>query len=740
MNHPKRLFPHEMHHHPAYFYYLYAVAGLGLLSILYAFWQLPKEATNHQWLILAILTVVTSTFSIKIPAVNSKITIGDTLILTNTVLFGPAAGTLTAGLDGIVGSLYARTKSRRLEYMCFNVGTMATSALTSGTIFFYLLGRGTLYTGPTPSFSEILFPLGALGFIHYLCNSGSVATIVALEQRKSIREIWLDSFLWSSITYLAGAATAGFTAVRLGTFTPQVFAVILPVLLAVYFTYKTYLDKVREVRSLAYYDSLTSLPNRVLFVEHLNQALEHARHGKQNVAIMFLDLDNFKRINDTYGHCFGDLLVQSVAVRLARSVRADERDAHAQIHPQDVVIGRFGGDEFTVLLTGVKSPEDAAKIAERLLEAFTSPFSLEGHEVSVAASIGVSTYPFDGEDADTLLKNADTAMFYAKDHERNSYRFYSQSMNEMSPEKLLLENDLRKALLRKEFKVYYQPKIDTESGMLTGAEALLRWQHPVRGLLAASEFVPLAEESGLIKPLGEWVLRTVCAQIAQWLDDGLCPVPVAVNFSAVQLKQQGLTKLISDILHGADLDGSYLELEITEGTIMRNEEEADRSLRALRALGVKISIDDFGSGYSSLSRLRRFSLDALKIDHAFVADLEENPDDRAITAAIIAMASSLNLRVIAEGVETERQLQLLRNQGCHEIQGWIYGKAMPADQFALLLHESHHLEHVEPVLEGARIPSSNVVMADQRFKPERDWPSSKPGARRLPMVLRSYPS
>lgn len=726
-----------MHRHPAYFYYLYAVASLGLFSILYAFWQLPKQTTNHQWFILAILTIATSTFSIKIPAANSKITIGDTLILTNTVLFGPAAGTLTAGLDGIVGSLYARTKSRRLEYMCFNVGTMATSALTSGTVFFRLLGHGPLYSNPMHSFSEILFPLGALGFIHYLFNSGSVATIVALEARKSVREIWLDSFLWTSITYLAGAATAGFTAVRLGTQTPQVLAVILPVLLAVYFTYKTYLDKVREVRSLAYYDSLTSLPNRVLFVEHLNQALEQSRHSRQNLAIMFLDLDNFKRINDTYGHCFGDLLVQSVAVRLSRSVRADERDSHAQINPQDIVIGRFGGDEFTVLLAGIDSPEDAAKIAERLLESFSSPFSLEGHEVSIAGSIGISTYPFDGEDADTLLKNADTAMFYAKDHERNSYRFYSQSMNEMSPEKLLLENDLRKALLRKEFRVYYQPKIDTESGLLTGAEALVRWQHPIRGLLTASEFVPLAEESGLIKPIGEWVLRTVCTQISHWLDDGLCPVPVAVNLSAIQLKQQGLTKLISDIIHGADLDGSYLELEITEGTIMGNEEEADRSLRALKALGVKISIDDFGSGYSSLSRLRRFSLDALKIDRSFVADLADNPDDRAITAAIIAMASSLNLRVIAEGVETERQLQLLRNQGCHEIQGWIYGKAMPADQFGLLLHESHHLE---PVLEGARLPSSNVVMADQRFKPEHDWHGSKPSTGRLPMVLRSYPS
>lgn len=737
MNRRAKLPFQEKQHHPAYIYYLYSVSSLGLVSILYAIWQLPKQTTSHQWLILAILTVVTSTFSIKIPAVNSKITLGDTLILTNVVLFGPAAGTLTAALDAIVGSLYARTKSRRLQYMCFNLGTMATSALTGGTIFFHLLGRGPLYSNPMHSFYEILLPLSALGFIHYLCNSGSVAIMVALELRKNIREIWLDSFLWTSITYLAGAATAGFTAVRIGSMTPTVLAVILPVLLAVYFTYKTYLDKVREVRSLAYYDSLTSLPNRVLFVEHLNQALGHSRHNRQNIAVMFLDLDNFKRINDTYGHCVGDLLVQSVAVRLARSVRTDERDTPSRPNPQDIVIGRFGGDEFTVLLTEISCPQEAAKIADRLLQAFSNPFSLEGQEVSVAASIGISVYPFDGEDADTLLKNADTAMFYAKDHERSSYRYYSQSMNEMSPEKLLLENDLRKALLRKEFRVHYQPKVDAESGALTGAEALVRWQHPTKGLLAAAEFVPLAEETGLIKPIGEWVLRSVCAQISDWLSDGVSPVPVAVNLSAIQFKQQGLAQLISDIIHEAALDGSYLELEITEGTIMKNEEEADRSLRELRALGVKISIDDFGSGYSSLSRLKRFSLDALKIDHSFVADLAENPDDRAITGAIIAMATSLNLKVIAEGVETEKQLQLLRKQGCHEIQGWLYGKAMPAVQFALLLDRNRCFGSA---FGSARHSPSNVVMADQRFKPEHDWHGGKPSTRRLPVALRSWPS
>jgi len=725
-----KLASQEKLRHPAFIPYMYSVISLGGIAILYAAWHLVKPGTNHQWIILAALTIVTSVFSIKIPAVNSKISIVDTLYFTNVVLFGPAAGIITAVLDGLFTSLRCRTKARRLQFACFNMGALAISALVGGTIFFRMLGREPLYSRPLHSFYDIFFPLGVLAFTHYLCNSGTVAIIVALELRKNVFEIWLDSFLWTSITYFAGAGAAGLVAVTIGSITPQVFAVAVPVVLAVYLTYKTYLDRVQEVRSLAYYDSLTSLPNRVLFKEHLNRALASSQRHNQNIAVMFLDLDNFKRINDTYGHCVGDLLVQSVGARLAASVRSEDRGANEK----DIVIGRFGGDEFTVMMTGIDGPQEAGRVAERLLQAFASPFALEGYEVSIAASVGISVCPLDGTDADTLLKNADTAMFYAKANERSSFHFYSQSMNQTSPQKLSMENDLRKALRRGEFRVYYQPKVDTKTGALTGAEALIRWQHPTRGLLTAAEFIPLAEETGLIRPIGEWVLRTVCAQISTWQRDGFPPVPIAVNLSAVQFRQKDLAQLVSQILREAGLDAGWLELEVTEGAIMQNEEAADRSLRELRALGVRISIDDFGLGYSSLSRLKRFTLDALKIDQSFLADLADNPEDGAITAAIIAMASSLKLRVIAEGVETERQLQFLKEQGCDEVQGWLPGNPMPADKFAMLLVNSLRFQ---PLFTTDTFSPSTTLAGSQGFTPGQDWQGGEQGNRRLRVVSRS---
>jgi len=714
--------------HPAFIPYMYSIIGLGGIAILYAAWQLLKPGTNYQWTILAALAIVTSIFSIEIPAVNSKISIVDTLYFTNVVLFGPAAGIITAVLDGLVSSLRCRTKARRLQYACFNMGAMAISALVGGTIFFHMLGRGPLYSRPLHSSYDIFFPLGVLAFTHYLCNSGTVAIIVALESRKNAFEIWLDGFLWTSITYFAGAGAAGLVAVTIGSITPQVFAIAVPAVLAVYFTYKTYLNKVQEVRSLAYYDSLTSLPNRVLFKQQLDQAIASSQQNNQNIALMFLDLDNFKRINDTYGHCVGDLLVKSAGARLAASVRMEDRGANEK----DIVIGRFGGDEFTVMMTGIDSPQEAGGVAERLLQAFASPFALEGQEVSIAASVGISVYPLDGTDADTLLKNADTAMFHAKDNERSSFHFYSQSMNETSPQKLSMENDLRKALRRGEFRVYYQPKADTRTGTLTGAEALIRWQHPTRGLVPAAEFIMLAEETGLIKPMGEWVLRTACAQVSAWRRNGFSLIPIAVNLSAIQFRQKNLAQMVSQILRETNLEASWLELEITESSIMQNEEEADRSLRELRALGVTISIDDFGLGYSSLSRLKRFAVDALKIDRSFVADLADNPDDRAIATAIIAMASSLRLKVIAEGVETEKQLQFLREQGCDEVQGWLPGRPMPADELAKLLEEDRRSQ---PLFATDTLSSSTAaVVGSQGFTPGQDGHGSKRSDRKLRLV------
>jgi len=681
--------------HPAFLPYLTFVICLGLGSIACAFYRIPQTHRGGQWLILAALAIFSSFCTVKIPAANSKISIGDFFFFTNLILYGIPAGIITAALDGLASSLRAGNRSRRLQYSLFNTAAMAFSAHLSGWTFFYLLDREPLGHSRAPAALDMLVPLAALALTHYLWNSASVAVIVALERRKNVFAIWKDSFLWSSITFFAGAGAAGFVAVAIGSLAPEVIAVAAPVLLAIYFTYRTYLDKVQQVSSLAYYDSLTMLPNRILFNDYLNQALQLSMSGKKMTAVMFLDLDNFKRINDTYGHGTGDALLRSVSSRLTATLRIHDRDELYETREKDAVIGRFGGDEFTLLLNGIDSPRQAAQIAQRLLQAFTNPFVLDGKEVTAAASIGISMYPWDGSDADTLLKNADAAMFHAKENGRCGFQFYSQSMNEISARKMELEGDLRKALDRGELRLYYQPKVDGKTRAITGAEALVRWQHPSKGLLASAEFIPLAEESGLIRPIGEWVLSTACQHVAAWLRAGLPAVPVAVNLSSAQFRQQNLREVISRVLREASLDPHYLELEITESMITQDEDIVAGTLRSLRELGLRISIDDFGTGYSSLSRLKRLPLDALKVDRSFVFELADNPDDKAITRAIIALARTLELRVIAEGVETEEQFRFLQAQGCDEIQGFLFGRPVPEEEFRRLLSSPVSLPQFE---------------------------------------------
>jgi diguanylate cyclase (GGDEF)-like protein len=668
----------------AYFAYLYSVIALGGVAIVYAAWRLPQMHLGYKWLILALLTVISSRFTISIPAIKSKISIGDTFFFTNIVLFGTPAGIITAAVEALVSSIGAKSRARRLQFCIFNASAISCSAFACGTVFFRLVHQGPLCGKPMPSVLAIITPLAALAFTHYLANSWSVAIIVALEGRKKIIEIWKENFLWTSITYFAGAATAGFVALTIGTITFQVVAVAAIVIWAIYFTYKTYLDKVKQIWSMAYNDTLTLLPNRYFFKEQLHNVLEVSRRNNQSVALMFLDLDNFKRINDTYGHGAGDDLLKGVAKRLVSTLRANRREDASDGNAREAVIGRFGGDEFNILLAGI-SPEAAGVVAKRVLASFSTPFALDGQEISIGVSVGISIFPSDGQDAETLLKNADAAMFHAKEGGKSGFRFYSQSMNDLSLKKLALENDMHKALSKGEFRLFYQPKVDCRTEAVVGAEALIRWQHPSRGLVLPGEFIAVAEETGLICPIGEWVLRTICRQILAWQQAGIPAVPIAMNLSTVQIRQQNVLQIISETLRETSIDPGYLELEITESMIMQNEEDADALLRELRGLGCKISIDDFGTGYSSFSRLKRFSLDALKIDRSFVKDLDTSSDDRAITKAIVAMAHSLELKVIAEGVETEEQFHFLRSLNCDEIQGYLFGKPMPEVDFVSLL-------------------------------------------------------
>jgi len=422
----------------------------------------------------------------------------------------------------------------------------------------------------------------------------------------------------------------------------------------------------KRLVQLANYDSLTGLPNRTLFRDRLTHAVAQANRKNRLVALLFLDLDRFKMINDSLGHHAGDKLLQAVSERLLANAREED------------TVARLGGDEFTVILEDITNTEDATIVARKILEVMGKPFYLDGHEVFVTTSIGIAIFPLDGQGLDGLLKNADTAMYRAKEQGRNNYQFYTADMNAKAVEHLIMESSLRHALDRDEFVLHFQPQIDLHSREITGMEVLLRWNHPELGLLYPNQFMLLAEETGLIISIGEWVLNKACAQAALWQSQGLPPMRIAVNLSALQFREDNLVATVADALDLAGLDPQYLELEITESFLMDNVDSAIVKLKALSNLGVHLAIDDFGTGYSSLSYLKKFPLNTLKIDQSFVRDISTDPDDAAIAEAIIALAQTLNLRVMAEGVETEEQINFLRTRGCDQAQGFLISHPVPA--------------------------------------------------------------
>jgi diguanylate cyclase (GGDEF)-like protein/PAS domain S-box-containing protein len=458
-----------------------------------------------------------------------------------------------------------------------------------------------------------------------------------------------------------------------------------------------------QIRQLELYDRLTGLPNRHLFKEQLSHAIVSARRTSQVIVMLSLGLDRFKRVNDTLGHEGGDRLLKEAAARLAKSLRPTDYVGRDEPDTIRQSVGRPGGDEFSMLLA-VSHAEDAAKVARRVLEALAQPFVLGVDEVVVSASIGVALYPLDGDDADSLLKNADAAMHFAKEQGKNNYQYYNGTMNASAVERLSLESKLHRALERSEFSLFYQPKIDVKTGLIVGAEALIRWRHPELGLVSPADFIPLAEETGLIIPIGEWVLQTACAQISAWKQAGLTQVPVAVNISAKQFHQQNLPEVVSRALAMHAVEPHLLDLEITESTAMQNAEATSATLRELKALGVTIAIDDFGTGYSSLSYLKRFPIDSLKIDRSFVTGLPGEQDDASIAQAVITMAHALRLKVVAEGVENEAQRHFLAVHACDEMQGFFFSRPVPADECTTLVREKQKLP-VELLLKVVPTPT-----------------------------------
>lgn len=431
-------------------------------------------------------------------------------------------------------------------------------------------------------------------------------------------------------------------------------------------------QRTAEVDWLAYYDTVTQLPNRALFEDRLTQAVAIAKAANQSLGVLFISLDQFKKVNDSLGHGPGDILLREFAERLKSCISKSD------------TVARFGSDEFALLRTAIEGTKDVIETIGSLSQVLKFSFDLPGHELFATASVGVSLFPFDGEDSHTLLKNAGAALYRAKKSGGANYQFFTADMHELATSRLALESDLRRAIHNEEFLLHYQPRVSVDSLAITGIEALIRWQHPQRGLISPSEFIPLAEDTGLIVPIGEWVLRTACLQGRRWQDEGFAPVQIAVNISARQFHDRDLSETVIRILEDTGLSPKYLELELTESSIMQNAEFAAEILRRWKSFGINVSIDDFGTGFSSLASLKRLPIDALKIDQSFVRDATVDPDDAALVMAIITLAHNLRLKVIAEGVETEDQLRFLQLLRCDEIQGYFFSKPLPADTLVSL--------------------------------------------------------
>jgi diguanylate cyclase (GGDEF)-like protein/PAS domain S-box-containing protein len=441
-----------------------------------------------------------------------------------------------------------------------------------------------------------------------------------------------------------------------------------------------------EMRFLAFYDCLTGLPNRLMFNEHMNQTLAYAKRNNNLLATLFLDLDHFKRVNDTLGHPLGDMLLNAVGERLIRIIRKSDILARNVEDICNTNLARFGGDEFVLLLTNIKKAQDAAKVARRILYTLSDAFVLDSHKIFITTSIGISLFPADGQDGETLIKNADKAMYHAKKVGRNNYQFYSDSTQDSTPERVTLKADLYKALEAKELLLYYQPQVSIDTRSIIGTEALIRWQHANLGVVPPADIIPLAEESGLIESVSKWVLQTACKQNLAWREAGLTEMRMSVNLSSLLFKEEKLVDLISEVLDESGADPSFLEIELPESSLIQ-EENAVKALRDLKDLGVRIAADDFGTSYSSLHHLKNVPLDVLKIDRSFIKNIPENADNAAIVAATIAMAHSLNIEVVAVGVETEAQLEFLRERGCDIIQGYLFSPPLPAYDIIPLLQE-----------------------------------------------------
>ena len=707
--------------------YRWFIVATGMAAFAASTIFLPAPKFDWRFLIVAsIMMVVSSRFSVQIPRVNTNITISDTFIFLVLLLYGGVAGILVAGVEGLFSGLRI---SKRPLTIAFNSAMMVFS--TSLTVMVVGLCFGAIGELRFHDLSHFVAAVGAMAMVQYVSNSGICAIGLAFKTGEPIWRTWQTHYLWTSITYLAGAGLAAFASNSIDRIGITVVLVGAPIIVVVYFTYNKYLDEIRATaaqaeqaereraeaereraeqaerhveelnrhiaeqerisqqleeskdhfRHAAFHDALTNLPNRTLLTENLKFVIERAKNQEDyQFAVLFLDLDRFKNVNDSLGHTIGDQLLIAMARRLESCIR----DAD--------IVARLGGDEFAILLDGIPSAGEATNMARRIQEKLASPFNLSGHEVFTSTSIGIALSSTGYDHPENMLRDADTAMYRAKAQGKACYEVFDKGMHTHAVYLLQMENDLRRALDREEFRVYYQPIVSLDNGSLAGFEALIRWQHPDRGFVNPSDFIPLAEDTGLIVPIGMWILRKACQQLCQWQWQSPANrnLFMSVNLSSKQVSQPDLVAQIRDMLEETNVDARHLKLELTESAVMHNADMAARLLKRLKALGVQLSIDDFGTGYSSLGYLHNFPVNTLKIDRSFVGRIGEAAENIEIVRTIVSLAENMGMDVVAEGVETLSQLTQLRKLNCQYGQGYLFSRPVDADSVTAWISKKPH--------------------------------------------------
>ena len=724
---------------------MWLIVAAGTACVLYAAFTLPTGVIDGYFLLLTLVTAVLgSRIAIRIPKISGNITVDDTFVFITLLLYGGEAAVMIGALAGICSALRI---SRKVRTVAFASAALSCSVLATATVLKFTFGSTTNLINNGGSLAVIA--LCVMGLVQYLIHTGIGAAATAIKAGESIWRMWTRNFLWMSISYFAGAAGAGFIVSSLGTTRFWAFLICIPIIIIVYFSYDRYMREVKasarhaeeaeraraeaeheraeqaerhvqelnnyiveqerisrvleetkeHFRHAAFHDSLTGLPNRAMFTELLKAEIETSKRRRDHMfAVLFLDLDRFKNINDSLGHTHGDLLLVAFAERLEKALR-----------PVDT-LARFGGDEFAILLSGMTDATDTVRVAQRIQDELTQPFVLDKNSAFATASIGIALSSSGYDRPEDILRDADTAMYRAKENGKARYELFDHGMHARAVSRLQLESDLRQAVEQKEFSVFYQPIVCLQTGRLSGFEALVRWNHPRRGLVSPGDFIPVAEETGLIVPIGDWVLNEACKHIreCQLYSPSHRSLSLSVNLSARQVAQPDLLEQIKQALATSKLNPHCLKLEITESVVMENAEAAALMFKQLRSLGVQLSIDDFGTGYSSLSYLHRFPLNYLKIDRSFVMRLTTD-NDNAIVRTISTLARNLGMEVIAEGIETEEQYQQLKMLGCEYGQGYLFSR--PVDNNGVRLLLAHDAKRdLEPDLDLAQPTDDKVSL------------------------------